>query len=323
MTFLLVLLILVFSFVLIKSADMVIVGVRKISSSLGASSFTIAALVLAIGTSFPELFVGITSALENSPNLSLGVVIGSNIANIALIGSVAALLTGRIRIKGEYLRRDVYVAFFAGILPIILVFDRELSRIDGIILLSVYISYATGFFRERYEEIGIEQKRESFFYRFLRRFEKINSKSTKDFALLFVGIALMLFSADAIVKSSEALAVGANVPLFLIGLFAIAVGTSLPELAFSIKSLRGGEPAMFFGNLLGSTIANSTLIIGITSIISPIKIIAFNQYVVSVVAFIIIFTSFWIFIRTKRRLDRWEAVILLCLYAIFVFFEIR
>lgn len=315
-------LILIFSVVLIKSADMVIIGVRKLSRDMGSSSYSVAALILAVGTSFPELFVGITSAIENTPNLAFGVVVGSNIANIALIGASAALFSGRVYVYGEYLRRDVYVAFFAGILPMLLLLDKSLSRVDGLILLSVYLSYASGFFRTRYEEIGREHHEKSFFYRFLRKFEEIDSKKARDMAMLFFGIALMLFSADAVVRFSELLATAINIPVFLVGLFAVAVGTSLPEFAFSLKSLRDKEPSMFFGNILGSIIANSTLILGVTSVITPFKVTAFSEYLVSIIVFILVFLLFWSFIQSKRRLDRWEACILIVIYCVFVAVEL-
>jgi cation:H+ antiporter len=131
-----------------------------------------------------------------------------------------------------------------------------------------------------------------------------------------------LFSADAIVKLSLSLASHANIPIFVIGLIILAVGTSLPELAFSLRSVTDHEPSMFFGNLLGSTIANSTLIIGIASFISPIEVIAINQYFKAVIAFVVVFIVFWLFIRSKHRLDRWEASMLVLLYIIFLVVEL-
>lgn len=317
----LILIIFLFSLLLIKSADFVVIALRRISKQTKTGLFALSAIILALGTSLPELFVGITSAIEKSPNLALGVIIGSNIANVALVGSLAALLAGRVVIRGEYLKREVGIAFVAGILPILLVADGTLGRVDGLILLSTYFAYAAGFFKKRYEEIGREQQEESFFYRFVRRFNHVDSRETKEFARLFVGIALLLFSADVIVKLSVALAQQANIPLFVVGLFVIAVGTSLPELAFSVRSLTDHEPSMFFGNLLGSTIANSTLVIGVAATIHPIRVLALDQYLSSVVFFTVIFFIFWIFIRTKHRLDRWEAALMLFLYTIFVVIE--
>lgn len=309
-----IILLIILSFVLIKSADMVIVAIRRISRDTKTGMFAISAVVLALGTSFPELFVGITSALERTPSLSLGVVIGSNIANISLVAGLTALIAGRVRVYGKYIKRDVRISLLASVLPLILVFDKQLSRVDGFILLAVYFAYATSFFRRRFIEIGKEQQEESFIYRFMRRFNHIDSEKRRELGKLFVGIALLLFSADVIVRLATSLGTLANIPNFVIGVVLIAVGTSLPEIAFSLRSLAEHEPSMFFGNLLGSTIVNSTLVIGIVAIIHPIELIAVNQYLTAVVAFVLIFISFWYFIRTKHRLDRWESAILLLLY---------
>lgn len=302
------------SLILIRSADLVVTAIRRISKEMKASSFVVASLILALSTSFPELFVGITSAIEQKPNLSLGVVVGSNVANIALVASTAALFAGRVHVYGNYLRRDVFVAFVAGILPVILVMDKYLGTVDGLVLLSMYFAYSTGFFRTRFEQIGREQQEEGFFYRFIRKVNHVQSVKTKELAKLFVGISLLLASSDLIVKASVRLAEMANIPLFVVGLIIIALGTSLPELAFSLKSLTEHEPQMFFGNILGSIIANSTLIIGVTAIIRPIQIVAFDEYLTSIIYFVAAFLIFWFFIRSKHRLDRWEAGMLLALY---------
>lgn len=314
----LILLLILFSFILIKSADFVVIALRRISRQTKTGVFALSAIILAIGTSFPELFVGITSAIEKSPNLTLGVVFGSNIANILLVAGFAAFLHGKVLVHGDFLKRDVWIALAAGVLPIILVLDGRLGRVDGLVLLAAYGAYASSFFRRRYLEIAEEHKEEAFFYRFLRRFNHINSRQTKEFGRLFVGIALLLLSADMIVKLSEQLASVANIPIFLVGLIILAIGTSLPELAFSFRSLEDHEPSMFFGNLLGSTIANSTLVIGATTVISPIHLQAVGEYLIAMATFVTGFLLFWLFIRSKHRLDRWEAFSLLLLYFIFI-----
>jgi len=318
----LIFLIFILSLVLIKSADMVIVALRRLGRTTHTGVFALSAIILALGTSLPELFVGITSALEGAQNLSLGVVIGSNIANIALIGALTAFIVGKISVHSDYIVHEVWVAFAAGLLPMLLVSDKELNRIDGLILIAVYLAYATGFFKRRYEQISREQQEEeSFLYGFFRRFNHIDGSQRKEFGRLFIGIALLLASADGIVKLSSSLASTAGIPIFVVGLVVLAIGTSLPELAFSIKSISEHEPSMFFGNLLGSTIANSTLIVGTVSLIAPIKVIAFNEYLLAAVAFILVFSGFWFFVRSKHRLDRWEGGILLLIYITFLILE--
>lgn len=307
-----------FSVLLIKAADFVIISLRRLSRQTKTGVFALSAVILAIGTSLPELFVGITSAAEKAPSLSLGVVLGSNIANISLVAGLAALITGRVYMKGELLRKDVLIAFIASLVPVFLILDKTLGRIDGLILIAVYLAYTTSLFRSRYLEIAEEHKKESFIYRFLRHFNYINGRNTKEFGRLFIGIALLLFSADMMVRISTAMALSAGIGIFVIGLILLAFGTSLPEVAFSFRSLEDHAPSMFFGNLLGSIIANSTLILGVTAIITPIKIISLNSYFIALIAFLVTFAVFWFFVRTKHRLDRWESLFLVILYIGFV-----
>lgn len=310
-----------FSFVLIKSAEWVIIALRRIARKSKVGVFAISAIILAVGTSLPELFVGISSSIEGLPNISLGVVLGSNIANTALITGMVALILGRINVHGDYLKRDVFMALIAGLLPLALMADRILGRVDGLVLLFVYASYTASFFKDKFAEITNEHSKESFFYRFLREINHIDFDVSKEYGKLFISLALMLFSSQMIISTSQEMAMIIGIPIFVVSLVILAIGTSLPEFVFSLKSIKGGEPKMFFGNLLGSTIANSTLIIGLTAVISPINITSFNDYRNAIIAFVIIFISFWLFIRTKHRLDRFEALILILMYLIFILFE--
>ena len=310
-----------FSFLLVKSAEWVIVSLRRISKKSKVGVFAVSAIILAVGTSLPELFVGISSALNGTPNISLGVVLGSNIANIALITGLVALILGKINVHGEYLKRDVFIAFVCGLFPLALMADGILGRVDGLILLFVYAAYTASFFKDKFAEISNENNRETFFYKFFREVNHINFDITKEYGKLFFSLAVMLLSSQVIINSSQNIALGVGVPLFVIGLIVLAIGTSLPELAFSLKSIKGGEPKIFFGNLLGSTIANSTLIVGLTAVISPITISSFSDYRNAIIAFVIVFITFWIFIRTKHRLDRYEGLILVIIYLIFTIIE--
>jgi len=319
----LIILLFVFVFVLIKSADLVVVSLRRLSVETHTKVFVLSAILLAIATSLPELFVGVTSALEEAPHLALGNVLGANIANISLVAGLAALIVGHINIHGEFIRKEVGLALIAGIIPLILVFDGTLSRVDGLILLALYGGYATSFFKERFLQIAQHHRKEGYLHRFLRNFThpQIGGHKARELGRLFVGIALLIFSADIIVRIAKEIAVISNVPIFLVGLILISIGTTLPELVFSVRSLEDNEPTMFFGNLLGSIIANSTLILGVTATIYPIEISSFNDILLAAIVFVTVFLTFWFFIKSKLRLERWEAVILLALYLGFVVAE--
>jgi cation:H+ antiporter len=324
MTQLLIAGIILMSIVLIKSADIVIVAIRRISKETHTKVFALSAVILAIGTSFPELSVGITSALEGNSVLSLGDVAGSNIANLSLVVGLTALIAGRVRVHPNFLKRDVVIALFAGVLPLLLLIDGTLNRVDGLILIAVYIAYAGSFFKHRFSQIAKEhEEEESFVYRFFRKFNHIGAEKRREFGKLFIGLALMLFSADMIVRFASELAFMANIPNLVIGLIVVAIGTSLPEFAFSLESVEEHEPSMFFGNILGSTIANSTLVIGIVSLINPIVVHETHRFTLAAISFVAIYLLFWYFIRTKHRLDRWEAGILILFYVMFLILEVR
>jgi cation:H+ antiporter len=316
-----ILILILFSFVLIKSADTVVYALRGINSRLGTGVFALSAIILAVGTSLPELFVGITSALEATSDLTFGVVLGSNIANIALICGITALIVGKVNIHGDYLAKDFLIATVAGLLPVIFILDGSLSRVDGLILMSLYAAYLARFLKSKFAEISQEHKKESYFFRFLHEIQFIERGFKHDAVKLFFGIAVLLFSADVIVKTSIEIANFMGISVFVIGLIVIAVGTSLPELAFSFRSLEDHEPSMFFGNILGSTVINSTLILGLTSFIYPIRIGSLDKYFEAVITFLVVSVALWLFVRTKHRLDRWEAGILIFIYIIFAALE--
>jgi len=314
-------LILLFSAVLVKSAEWVVVALRRIARKSKTGVFAISAVVLAIGTSLPELFIGITSAIEKTPSVALGVILGSNIANTALIAGIVAFIFGKITVHSDYVKKDVFLALLAGLLPLALIADGVLGRVDGLVLLSAYGAYASSFFKSRFQEIAHEHKKENFFYRFWTQINHIDFDITKEYGRLFVGIALLLFSGEMIVKNAQSLALYMEIPIFVVGVVILAIGATLPELTFSLRSIKSGQSPMFFGNLLGSIIANSTLIIGITSVISPIVISSMSDYIIAVITFIVVFLTFWYFIRSKNRLDRWEGGILVLLYMIFIVVE--
>ncbi|HJX59249.1 hypothetical protein A2V61_04585 [Candidatus Woesebacteria bacterium RBG_19FT_COMBO_47_8] len=319
----LVILFFLFVLLLIRSADIVVVSLKRLSVETHTKVFALSAVLLAMATSFPELFVGITSALEEAPHLSLGNVLGANIANITLVAGLSAFIIGRVNVHSEFIRREVGIALVAGIIPLVMLIDGSLSRVDGLILLAVYGAYVTSFFKERFLQIAHQHRKEGYVHRFLRNFTnpQMDIHKAREFAKLFIGVALLIFSADVIVKVAKEIAIISNFPIFLVGLILLSVGTTLPELAFSIRSLEDKEPTMFLGNLLGSIIANSTLILGMAATIYPIEVVAVKEVSIAAAAFVVVFLTFWFFVRSKLRLDRWEAGILLLLYIGFVVAE--
>ena len=313
-----ILLLIAFSFLLIKATDLLIRSLNRLSQTLKIGTFAITSFLLAFATSLPELFVCVTSALEGRPKLALGVILGSNIANLSLVIGGAALLGGSVRVVGQFLKYDIFYTFLAGSLPLILLLDNRLSRVDGLVLLLVYGMYNYTVLKGKPKHKELDG--ESFMTRLLHR---LTTKGTeKSLAWLFLGTALLIFSSDMIVRLASNIAADFNISIILIGIFLVAIGTSLPELSFEIKAIKNKEIGMVFGDLLGSVVANSTFIIGITALILPIKLDGgLKVYLLATVAFLVIFNLFWFFIRTKKRLDRWEGLVLLIAYFVFVLIE--
>jgi cation:H+ antiporter len=139
---------------------------------------------------------------------------------------------------------------------------------------------------------------------------------------LILAAAVLIFSAAMMVKLAIAIAESLNVSVFLIGLFLVAVGTSLPELSFATESIRKRQVGMALGDLFGSVVANSTLILGLVAVISPMRLPnGWQEYALAAAAFGVVFLLFWGMVRSKKKLERWEGLVLIAAYLIFVLLE--
>lgn len=304
-------LLLLFSFLLIRASQLLVESIKALAQKTHLGKFALTSFILALATSLPEFFVGLTAALEQKPTLSLGNVIGSNIANLSLVVGGTALIGGTIKVVGNFLKKDIFYTFLAGSLPLVLLLDNYLSRVDGLILLVVYAWYVATILHLK--------KGEHSFGGIIKRLE--DRKVEIALSMFFVGMIVLIFSADMLVKVSYQLAQIFHIPLLLVGLFLVSIGTTLPELSFGIRAIRSRQVAMVFGNLLGSVVANSSLILGMVALITPIKIISLEEYLVATIFFILIFGAFYLFVRTKHRLDRWEGGLLFLFYLLFALVE--
>jgi cation:H+ antiporter len=297
--------ILLFSLILIKATQILLVNLGLISAQAKVAPFFLSGLVVALATSLPELFVGIIAAIYGHPNLSLGNVVGSNIAALSLVIGGVALVGGAVAIKGEFLYRDVFYAFLAGAVPMVLLFDKVLSRVDGLILLALY-----GF----YQAVIFSQKEKNIYH--------LKKPVTKEeIAWLLFSIVLIMFCANMVVRLAIHLAVVLNIQVLLIGLILVSIGTTLPELIFEFEAIQSHQPEMALGNLLGSIVTHSCLVLGVVALITPIRIAGLAEYLLATMAFVVIFGVFYLFVRTKKRLDHWEGAVLILIYLAFVIVE--
>jgi len=306
-----------FSLVLIKTAEILAKNLGEYSVRTKMGGIFLTSILVGLTTSLPELFVGITSALSGEPNISLGNAIGSNIANLTIVTGGAALLGGVIVIHNNSYVKDLLHAFIAGMAPLYLLMDNVLSRVDALILIALYFYFNYSLLQKRnISRIKTTSSRWDWFMNYVHP-----RKHGKNLVLIFLSIAAILFSADMIVRFGLQIAEAMNISVLLVGLFFVAIGTSLPEFAVMYQAVRTKDEQLFMGNLLGSIVANATLIVGVTALISPITIEAFNDYLYATLAFLLIFFAFYWFIRSRERVNRLEGGLLIVLYAVFMFAE--
>lgn len=249
---------------LVWSADRFVDGAVGVAQFFGMSTFLIGMLVVGFGTSAPEMVVSVLSALNDTPQLALGNAYGSNIANIALILGTTALIAPVI-VKKQAVKRDIPILIATTILTIVLVKDGNVSLFDGVVLLLAFVAITV--FNILME---LRDKRK-------RKNEAAESEPAekvsivKAFAWLLVGLALLIASSRMLVWGAVYMAQALGVSDLLIGLTIVAVGTSLPELASSIAAARRGENDLAVGNVIGSNIFNTLVVVGIAAVITPIK----------------------------------------------------
>jgi len=321
MIIILLLAIVALSFVLIKAADVTLAAINKMSSKLQVGGFAVSAIVLTMGTSFPELSIGVLSALQRAPEVLLGVVIGSNIANISLVAGIGAVSAGSAQIRGGLARKNFVVSLITGLVPIVLVADGALSRSDGVVLLGMYLVYAFNIFGKELVKVGRSRGREVLLVRYLRVINHAIRTTKSAWARLALGVGLLIVSADLLVRVAKVFGESLGIPTFVVGLIILAVGTSLPEMAFAVRSLRNHESGVFFGNILGSVITNSTFVVGVTALISPISVPDFEPFLIASFFFITTAFLFWYFSRTKHGIVWWEALLLVTAYLVFALVE--
>lgn len=306
---------------LIYGTSLVVISIKAIARLSGLGAFGITAFVLAISTSLPELIVSVVASIEGNTSLILGNIIGSNIADLSLVIGGAAVIGTTLKVSGTILSRDIYLTGAAGFLPLLLIADNTLSRADGVVLLVIYLVMVATFLRTHQQSLASHALTTSPFKRLLLAVTNGNGHNT--ILKFLLGVVLLLVSSHFIVQLATGLAVSTGLSTLFIGLFIVAIGTSLPELAFELRAISRGETKMALGDLLGSVVANSTLILGIAAVIRPLTLThrGLLPYGMAIAAFTVIYFAFIYFIRTKKKLDWWEGLILIILYIIFIFIE--
>lgn len=291
---------------LIKGGDFLVDGAVAIAKRAKLSPMVIGLTIVGFGTSAPELLVSVQAALAGSSGIAIGNVVGSNIANIALILGAAALIKECAASK-QTLKIDMSFMFFAAAMFVCVAMSGTISRIAGIIgflLLVIFIYWQIRHSREEAQQESDEDKKEPM-------------ALWKALIMVAVSFAALVFGADKLIEGATFFAKEFGVSERIIGLTIIAVGTSLPELFASIAAARKGETDMAIGNVVGSVTFNILSVVGLSAAICPIE----NSnvgFLTDYVWMVGLAGLLWFFLFTNRKLERWEGGILVLLYAVYV-----
>lgn len=374
---------------LVKGSDLFVLTSSRIARRFGVSEFVIGLTLVSVGTSVPELASSLTASFQQASGIVMGNILGSNIANIGLIASTAALLTN-IKTEEVMLRRDGYIMLFASILLFIFMLDFEISRLEALIFILFYLAYLLFlldkvkrheediyfkdfmiyFFKFEYlfdlksrikpqvqerekrnrnsedikkgtlkTEKRVQKKNESESESELRtksktepEYENIDVDVTEEklykasllieFLKLIASGAAIIIGAKYFVEQAVFFALLLEVPETLIGISLVAVGTSVPELMVTISAARSDYAGIALGNVIGSNIANTLLILGCAGLVHPITVTSLSIYYIAPFMLIMSFLLI-LFIRTGWRVKQFEGLILLLLYLSFMILILR
>lgn len=285
-------------------------SVERLSRILRVSSFTVSFLVLGLFTSVSELSVGINSVLENDPEIYVGNLIGASIVIFMLIVPLLAITGRKIKISPEFQGFNLPAALVVIALPVILAMDGRVGRTDSIIALSLF-----GFL-----VVSVQSKKS-----FLERIKTINTKSTirvgKEMLRIVFGVVTIFIASRFIVEQTVYFSQILEVSPFLISLLLIAVGTNIPELSFVFRSVFMKNNQVAFGDYVGSASFN-TFLLGSLTLFYGKPVILTNSYLISLLFLVIGLILFYYFARTKNSISRFEGIVLIAMYLLFLATEL-
>ena len=288
--------------IVVYGADEAIKRLLNLSRFFRLSVFAAGVLIAGTLAVLPEMSIGVIAALDGTPSFGLGIILGSNVADLTLVIGVVVLFAGELSLNSTVLRH-LRVSFLAVLLPVLLLFDGEISTIDGGILLFAFIVYA--FWLLKRGRNGEELIRRRGIVRF-----------AIEVSLLIIGITVLFIGSSLVTEEAQTISFSLGLPLFLLGVV-VAVGTCLPELAFSIRACETKNCELGLGNILGNVLADSMLTIGIIALIQPIR--PSNLiFPLSTGAFMV-FSVLLVYWRSRKgKLNRKDAALLIAVYTIFL-----
>lgn len=283
---------------LIKGADFFVDGSSSLARIMKVPSVIIGLTIVAMGTSAPEASVSINAALAGSNDIAISNVIGSNLFNGLVVVGVCAFMAG-FKTNPEILKRDMPLNIIVTAILCIMLLDRHINHIEGIILLigmAVYIATMV---------ISALKNRET-------ADECKILSLPKSLIFIIGGLIAVIFGGTLVVDNACLIAKDFGVSENFIGLTIIAIGTSLPELVTSITATRKGDSGLALGNAIGSNLFNILFILGMSATICPLNVL--SESIIDCIILLVSAVILYVFARTKKTMNRWEGIVCVFLY---------
>ncbi|MCF6776107.1 calcium/sodium antiporter [Thiotrichales bacterium 19X7-9] len=294
---------------LIWSADRFVSGASMLAEIFKISPLVIGIFILGFGTSLPEIVVSAFAAFENKSSMAIGNAIGSNIANIGLVIGVTAVVRP-IKVESNVLYKDFMILIAISLLLVWLLWNLSLSRLDGIILLVIFsLIMAVKFYRSKAATSKLKDKSN----------EPSKHSLVKSILYIILGLILLIISAKILIWGASSIGKRLGMSDLAIGLTIIAIGTSLPELATSAVAALKKQHDLALGNIIGSNIFNTLMVVGIAVLISPTIL---NQLVLYRDALYMVMLTLCLFLFAligKNKINRYQGAIFLISYVIYIY----
>ena len=308
---------------IIWGADRLTEGASSLARGMRVPEIVIGLTIVAAGTSAPELFVSMVSALKGTSDLAVGNVIGSNVFNTLLIVGCSAAVAP-IAVAPSTVKKDIPFAIGASLLFFILCFDdmssphlwgNQISRQDGLILLVGFLAFmfytfrmaiSSGQLKLREEELGVEPVKEPRDY----------SHLWQNLAWIIIGLVCLIGGSNLFVDAATYVAHRFGIRQSIVGLTIVAGGTSLPELATSVVAAYKGRSAIAIGNVIGSNVFNILLILGVTAVVHPMRIMGIT--IVDLMMMLVSIGLMWLFAITKYYVSRREGWLLIMTFVAYM-----
>lgn len=307
---------------LVVGAELLVRGAASIATRLGIAPIIIGLTVVALGTSAPELAVSVSAGLSGEGDVAFGNVAGSNIVNILLVLGGSAVIAPLV-VSQRIIRLDIPLLVGVSVVALLLSLDNEIGRLDGLLLFAGILAYTSWLIRAAHREREEDLLTEYGTAVEELEVEVIDKPLPVQVAFVMAGLVVLVVGSQLLVASATDIAASLGVSDLVIGLTVVALGTSLPELATSLLAAYRGQRDIAVGNVVGSNLFNIMCVLGLTGIVSPDPIPVSDtslqvDFPVMLAATVVLLPIIW----KGFAIRRWEGLVLIVLYALYVTFLI-